>query len=166
MSEGVKKIENNTGRFIYLPPADDFPAGIKLLPGLNTVPNRYMDQLLAKELKVLPKKGYEPKKGEPLKTRFPGRELIAQLQERVKIVTTDGAHFGPQITIYDAEQVGDRPDGPELPDFLDAYADKIALKLVENVDQLDKLEAWAQDRRPEIASAAKGKLALLRQMGR
>jgi hypothetical protein len=100
------------------------------------------------------------------KKRYPGKELIASLLQRVKIVTSDGTHYGPQITIYEPEQVANRPDGPELPDFLDNYSDKIAIKLIENVEQADKLESWATDRRSEVASAAKAKLALLRSVGK
>lgn len=164
---GVKRIENNTDRHIILPPVRavdesgeevDFPRGVRLLPGLNTVPVLYLDALAAKETKADMTRA---PKGAP-KVRHPGRVLLEQLQEPVDIVTINGRKRGPQITIYEPDQVADREDGPVLPADLRAYGQRAALELIKAVGNVQRLRAWASnDNREAVQQAATAKLMQL-----
>lgn len=164
---GILRIENNTDRHIILPPLRatdasgeevDFPRGVRLLPGLNTVPRLYMDVLVARETKADTKGA---PKGAP-KVRYPGRVLLAQLQEPVDIVTINGRKRGPQITIYEPDQVADREDGPVLPADLRAYGQRAALELIKAVSNVQRLRAWAgNDNREVVQQAATAKLMQL-----
>jgi hypothetical protein len=150
----VKRVENNTGRFIVLPPTESFIGGVRLPPeSLTTVPQLYFDELY--EAKRVVKK--TTAKGKD-RIFSPGEELIKQLQEPVKIVTVDKTTRGPQITIYEPEQVADREDGPSLPDDLELYTDEVAIKLIQNIRNKAKLKLYANDRRPAVKAAALAQL--------
>lgn len=147
----VKRIENNTDRFIHLPalvavesddqPPVDYHEGIRLSPGLNTVPARYLAALREEKLPVHDVLG-RPKvtrTGEPV-YRYPGREAMEQLLRPVNHTTARGRVFGPQITVYEDEQVG-REDGPTPPATLPSKTEA-ALALVAVCDHRPSLENW------------------------
>jgi len=147
------KIENNTARLLGLPPTDSFPAGLRLVPGLNNVPEDYMEELQARVLTPDPKSD-----GTPRPVRYPGREVLADLQIPVRIVTPDSITNGPQITIFTDDQVG-REEGPPAPHDLSKY-DKleVALALVRSTRDRKALKEYTKDRRPEVATAARERL--------
>lgn len=146
----VKRIENHTARVLILPGTESHPEGKPLIPGLNTIPNLYWDELQAYEVDKFDRSG--KKKG----TRFPARETLEQLQVPVSIVTGKGVSFGPQITIYEDAMV-DRPDGI-IPESLDTYNEVAALKMIEIVNDRTALRRYTKSRLPSVAAAAKAKL--------
>jgi hypothetical protein len=140
---GIVQIENNTAGVLGLNPTHNFPVGVKLVPGLNTVPKTYMAELDA--LEVATEIG-----GKPGPSRFPGRERIAQLQDpqvRYYDPETARAKRGAQITIYTAEQAG-RAEGPPAPEDLRAMSleaahnDKEDLKRWRKADGRKDVKAW------------------------
>lgn len=137
-SELPLKIENNTARVILLFPTDSFPEGIKLVPGLNTVPALYMEEFKGREVAT------ESRAGKPGKSRFPGREVLEQLKEPVRIVTKDGIRIGPQITVYEDQQVG-REDGTPPPQSLKGLNDIAAEKIIEITSDRKALKRWAEE---------------------
>lgn len=176
---GVKKIENNTERLINLAPVEnspDFPTGIKLWPGLTTVPNRYWKALEAytpdtqilcgpdSEKAVDFEAALATGKRRPSNKRT-GQDIINYLLTPTKIVKADGIFYGPQITVYEPEQVGDREDGPVLPDTLLGYQDKIAIKLIQHTNNREALERWGKaetdQRRVAVKQEALARLAML-----
>jgi len=147
----VLRIENNTERLLGLPPTQNFPVGVKLIPGLNTVPAGYMAELEAFEVdtEVNGKKG--PK-------RYPGREAVALLQQPVKIVTSNGTHRGPQITVFTDDQAG-RPEGPPAPEDLKDMKEAAAAKIIAVTTDREALKRWqANDNRPGVQAALAAKL--------
>lgn len=146
-------MENNTARHIVLPPTETFIGGVRLAPGLNTVPQLYLDELCeaTRTVKATTSKG-------KARTFSPGEELLKQLQEPVRIVTADSVTRGPQITIYEPEQVADRDDGPALPDDLEMYVEDVAIKLIQNIKNKAKLKLYTNDRRPAVKAAALAQL--------
>lgn len=172
MSEGnVRRVENHTHRIIMLPALMaeteegqlvSYEQGISLRPGLNTVPTQYLDALAAKESDTAPPKGAKPGKVYP--RRKSGEKLLAQLMEPVRIVTIDGSHFGPQITIYEPDQVevAGKPDGPELPPDLNAYSKRASMELIQKVGSKDVLRSWARlTKDAAVKQAAQAKLISL-----
>jgi hypothetical protein len=151
----VKKIENHTARFIDLPPIlgietgeedgdfTDFPNGLRLQPGLNSVPVLYLDALAAQKRVMCDKMGRPRvgKKGEPL-YRYPGLEIMAQLIAPVTIVTTQGTKISPQVTVYEDAQVG-REDGPAAPLTLPASA-AAAKAIIAVTTERAALERWSK----------------------
>jgi hypothetical protein len=148
----TKKIENNTARFIDLPPIlgietgddgdfTDFPNGVRLQPGLNSVPDVYMDALRAQKRVMCDKMGRPraDKKGAPL-YRYPGLEILSQLQTPVTIITVQGTKVGPQVTVFEDSQVG-REDGPPAPMTLPASADA-ANAIIAVTTERAALERW------------------------
>lgn len=151
------KIENHCDRFIHLSPTDGFVRGINLSPGLNTVPAAYMEELQALEA---PQEKLPNGKSRPM--RYPGRELLQQLQQRVRIVSSDKDIFSPQITIYTPEQAPDREDGLPPPPTLDGYtSEKAALAMVSVTTDKEALTRWTRDKRRVVAQAAAEKLQTL-----
>jgi hypothetical protein len=157
------RIENHTPRIILLPPLegtdenpDGFPYGIKLVPGLNSVPQQYLDALLAREVPSEIGPG-----GKKRPNRFPGRELIAQLETAVYIYSVDGRSFGPQITVYSgaaAQTLADRADGPAAPLDLGAYEVEPALAMIKLVTDVAALKRYVKDRRNRVRDAANARL--------
>lgn len=149
---GVWRIENHTARVIILPALDEFPMGVRLVPGLNTVPKKYLHQLQEYTIETAPRGG--AKRGV---VRYPGRDTLAQLQEPVTIVTSRGTFEGPQITIYEDAMIG-RPDGI-IPESLDTYKKEAALKFIEITSDRAALKRWAKSSRdPEVKMTANAKL--------
>lgn len=147
------KIDNNTARLLGLPPTENFPAGLRLVPGLNNVPLDYLDELKAREIAPEPKPD-----GKPRAVRYPGREALDNLLVPVKIVKPDGATFGPQITIYTDDQAG-REEGPPAPHDLSKYEkEEVAIALVRSTKDRGALKSYAKDKRPAVAAAARAKL--------
>lgn len=147
-------IENNTSAFILLFPTDGFPQGIRLLPGNNDVPVRYLEEL--KEHAVTT----EARGGKPGPIRYPGREVLESLQTPITYYTVDGKVRGPRITIYERDQVA-RPEGPMAPIDLKAYKDEAAKIVIKTCSDKAALKRWMKDNRQEIAAAAGARLAEL-----
>lgn len=146
------KIENNTACLLGLPPTDSYPSGLRLVPGLNNVPEEYMEELQSRS--VMP----EPKAdGTPRPARYPGREALAAFQIPVRIVTPDSVTTGPQITIFTDDQAG-REEGPPAPTDLGKYDDKVAVALVRSTKDRKALKAYTQDKRAAVATAARERL--------
>lgn len=143
----VLRIENNTARKLGLPPTQSFPAGVHLIPGLNTVPVGYMAELDAVE--VVNANG---------KKWHPGREAVEGLLKRVRIVTPNGTTMGPQITVFTDDQAG-RSDGPPSPEDLLDLKVAAAVKFVEVTTDVEALKRWQKnDKRPEVKNAINQKL--------
>lgn len=153
---GKKRVENNTTAFLFLPPTQTFHQGIKLAPGLNTVPTKYFEEAYAVERKE--------GAGKTASTKYPLREEIERLQVPVFMNhAVRGRVRQPFITIFDPDQVTvkDRPDGPPLEESLERYPVNAALALINHVSEVPYLEAWASDKRMEVAVAARNKLQLV-----
>jgi len=142
------KIENNTSRIIKLFATESFPNGIPLVPGENNVPKRYMEEMRERTRPevVLPTGKKRPR-------GYPGRESLARLLEPVRIVTSQGVHRGPQITIYEDAQASPE-EGPPPPLDLDKYNESTAISLIKVTKDKKALKRWAEDRRPAVATAA------------
>jgi hypothetical protein len=151
MSE-VVKIENNTIAAIYLFATETFPAGIRLLPGLNTVPTKYLEELKSH---IVASEGKNGKAGKPIS---PGVLLLEDLQQSVRYVTMEGTKYGPRITIYSDDQAG-REDGPVPPADLRGYTDAQALVAVKLTSDVNVLKRWASDPRRDVKNAIAAKLA-------
>lgn len=146
------KIENNTDRLLGLPPTDSLPAGLRLVPGLNNVPEEYMTEL--KTRAVMP----EPRAdGTPRPVRYPGQEALDAYLIPVRIVKVDSIHVGPQITIFTDDQAG-REEGPPAPTDLGKYEDKVAVALVRSTKDRKALKEYTKDKRPAVATAARERL--------
>lgn len=162
----TRRIENNTASIIYLPPyveitdsldtTIDFPRGLPLLPGLNTVPLKYLEALEALERPLCDKYGKPVGK----KVRFPGREVLKQLQEPVVIYRPEGGSLlQPRITIH-LDPLAGRDDGPPPPAVLPTTNEKVALALVAATSNTAVLRTWSkQPRMPEaVRTAILGKI--------
>ncbi len=151
----VLRIENNTARQLGLPPTTTFPVGIRLLPGMNTVPVGYMAECDALEVETVVN-------GKVTGKRYPGREAVADFQKRVKIIRPGEPNStGPQITVFTDDQAG-RPDGLPPPDDLLDMKSEIALKMIELTDDKEALKRWFdRDKRKNVKEAAQSKLASL-----
>jgi len=139
-------IENNTARIIVLFATDAFPEGVRLVPGKNSVPVKYLDEMRGRMV--------SPQSGPAFS---PGVRLLEDLQEKVRIVTSNGTHSGPQITIFTKDQTG-REDGPPHPASLETYKVEVALAMVSVTSDKTALKSWTKDPREEVAKAAKAKL--------
>jgi hypothetical protein len=135
---------------IILPCTDTFPNGLRLIPGLNSVPLDYFEELngLYKEPRSVMTKSGNKKQ---TKERWPGRVQLAKLQESVRLVTARGEDFGPQITIY--EDIQDRPDGPPAPLNLPVNVEAAKAVIRQTADR-DALKRWAK------AGNGKGEVAM------
>ena len=155
--EIVTWIENYTCAPIHLFPTEDWPKGLWLVSGKNRVPNKYLDQLRAREVVV-------ERRGKPTGKRFPGVELLKDLSE-TKVLISEGLHGnqrrGTQITIYAPGQVNPEEDiGPVPPASLEGYSEKGALEIIKRVAvSKDVLRDWARDKRKAVAQAAKARMA-------
>lgn len=151
MTANILRIENNTERLLGLPPTQSFPAGVRLIPGLNTVPAGYMAELDAAEAET-------HINGKPGPKRFPGRDALALLLKPVKIVKTNGTHRGPQITVFTDEQAG-RDDGPPAPEDLKDMKEAAAIKIVAVTNDREALKRWqGNDKRQGVQAAISAKL--------
>ncbi len=173
----VKRLENHTDQLIDLPPIHgiegddgnliDFPEGIRLQPGLNTVPQLYLDALHAQVRQVYDQLG-RPRMAKPIKgqeakplLRYPGREAIAGLIAPVTYSTANGMRHGPRVTIFEPEQVADREDGPTAPATLPA-SENAALAIISVTDDRKALDRWMkQSKSPNIKVACQSKMASL-----
>lgn len=109
----MAKIENHTERLITLPNIDPALPPITLAPGLNNVPNQYLEAVdkLASEGK-------------------PGRkQAIEALQQPVMLWLRAGPRRGPQITVYADDQVT-RDDGGNFPHDLNGKAKQVAVGFI------------------------------------
>jgi hypothetical protein len=165
MSEGnVVKIENNTVHLIVLGTTPSFPQGVTLRPGLNTVPQFYMDEAEEIVIQRVPKGAKRDPKTKQWITEdfYPVKEAITELQRPVRFATADGWREGPQITIYAADQAPDRPDGPVPPQSLEHLREPAALKCIEIMNDAAVLKRWAKDSRPAVANFASSRINALR----
>ena len=147
----VFKIENNTSAFIHLFATPSFPAGVRLIPGLNTVPKLFMDEF--NEHSALT----ESKPNKPGVLRYPGREVLADLQKVVQFYTAEGPRTGPRVTLYTDDQAG-REDGPMPPQDLRGMKEEAAIATVRVTSDKAALKRWSKDTRSAVASAATAKL--------
>ncbi len=159
----IKRVENNAPRIIIAPPTPSFPNGVKLLPGLNTLPNKYYQELM----ELTPPPSYKHVVGqdgqpkmEAYPPRYPGRKWLEEMQKLVIIHTPDGRRHSPQLTFY-YEELPDREDGPEYPATLPSN-EKAALALVNSVNPTPNgrkvLERWLGTSKGAVASAIRTKL--------
>lgn len=146
MSDPVTLIENYCPRFHFLPPTESYDGGIRLVPGKNNVPNAYMDELLAHECDKV------NKAGKVVGTRFPGRELIAQLEVPVVIHTHNGSKVSAQICVFPAGSAAEA-EGPTLPATLDGYSDTAALEIVKRTNDKVALARWEKAARGDLKKA-------------
>lgn len=147
------KIENNTACLLGLPPTESFPSGLRLVPGLNSVPEDYMLELKTRAVNPEPRAD-----GTPRPVRYPGQEALDAFQVPVRIVTPDGTHTGPQITIYTDDQAG-REEGPPPPHDLSKYEKpEVAIALVRSTRDRKALKEYTKDKRPAVAAAARERL--------
>ena len=147
----VFKIENNTSAFIYLFGTPSFPMGVRLIPGLNTVPKLFMDEF--NEHTAMTEKT-------PVKesvVRFPGREVLADLQKVVSYHTAEGPRTGPRVTVYTDDQAG-REDGPMPPQDLRGLKEEAAIATIRVTSDKAALKRWTKDTRAAVSSAANAKL--------
>jgi hypothetical protein len=147
----VFKIENNTSAFIYLFATPSFPSGLRLIPGLNTVPKLFMDEF--QEHSAMTEA--TPVRASVL--RYPGREVLEGLQAVVSYHTAEGPRTGPRITIYTDDQVG-REDGPIPPQDLKGIKEEAAIATIRVTSDKAALKRWSKDNRSAVASAAMAKL--------
>lgn len=153
----IKRIENHTSAPIILPMTDSFPHGIRLLPGLNSVPTKYLDELT--EYAVVSSARVENNRKIPAVDRRPGQEVLADLQVPCTFPTANGDRYGQRVTIYE-DALEDREDGPPPP--LALPSDKnVAKKLVELTTDRKALERWSKASRGEVQSLVNAKLAAM-----
>ncbi len=155
----IKHIENHTSHLIILPCTDTFPNGVRLIPGLNSVPMDYFEELnaLTKPAReVVTKSGLK----KMTKLRYPGRDTLDKLLTPVRLVTARGEDFGPQITIY--EDVQDRPDGPPAPMVLPVNVEA-AKAVIRTCSDRKALERWSKagNGKGEVAQFARAVLESL-----
>lgn len=171
----ITHVENNTSHRINLPPAGSHPSGVRLLPGLNSVPTKYLDAL--REVfkpggkvriggqKFSNEDGSTVIMGGKIVTaedRYPGREALDLLLQPVRIVKADGVTYGPQITIY--PDLLDREDGPEPPHYLPQNEDA-AIVIIQATTNKDALQRWSKQGKGKVPQAAATKLATLQYDG-
>ncbi len=159
----IKRIENHRDSLMWLPPTPSFPNGMKLIPGLNTVPVLYLDELMERELVVADRvvNGRKLNGG----TRKPAERMLANLQKHVFITDVNGSRkFGPQITIYD-DIMSDRQDGPPPPPALPS--NKVhAKKIIEVTTERAALKRWSEQGRGDIPDMARERLRELEERAR
>jgi hypothetical protein len=153
----VKRIENNTSCILTLPCTDGFPLGIRLVPGLNSVPLKYLSELNDFEVEGgIIRRGAKEVQTE---NQFPGRKALEMLQQPVRIVRATGEHFGPQITIYELgdKAVEGRDDGPPAPPSLPQNKDA-AMAIVRATTDRAALKRWSEQGNGEAQQAAGARL--------
>lgn len=171
MAETVECVTNNTGHLINLAPIPGlaaFPSGIKLIPGLNRVPKKYMDAWRGRKVAVHDTDGAPVKVSREVKEdvvvtddkgknsvqkltkivldpvyRYPGQDEIAKLGgKHVRIVRSAGKHIGPMLTFHEEGAISpNQPEGPEPP--VDLPGNEVhAIKLVECTADRKVLQMW------------------------
>jgi hypothetical protein len=177
MSITVTVITNNLKRLIVLPPTDSFPNGLRLVPGDNDVPHKYLRELESKELvlhrytEVADADGNVTVQKKFAGTRFPGREALAALEGPVQPVVgldlknpesgvqvihgyrhgqAGELYTGPQITIHRREEPPEVEPllPPKLPENLGA-----ALAVVAQTDDPKYLDKWLVDAKGQLKTA-------------
>lgn len=164
MSE-VAKVENNTAHLITLAPTPSFPNGVTLRPGLNPLPEFYLEEAAEVVGQRVPKGAKKDPKTKRWATEEykPVLAAFEELQKPVRFFTIErGWQTGPQITVYTAEQAPDRPDGPVPPESLEHLKDLAALKCIELMNDVEVLKRWARDSRKNVANMAQSRIAALR----
>jgi hypothetical protein len=157
MTQSTVVIEYHLPRLHFLPPTDSFPDGLRLVPGENNVPTKYLDELEAQEIvlhrytEVADSNGIVSVQKTFVGTRKPGVEALEALQQPVTMYHGQGHRYvGPQITIHR------RPEPPEvapkhppkLPENLGA-----ALEVVAHCDDSRYLERWALEAKGQLKTA-------------
>jgi hypothetical protein len=171
----ITHVENNTSHRINLPPAGKHPSGVRLLPGLNSVPTAYLDALRdgfkpGGKIRVGGQK-FTQEDGSTVimggkvvttEDRWPGREALELLLQPVRIVKASGEHFGPQITIY--PDLLDREDGPMPPQVL-PQNEEAAILIIQSTTSKEALQRWSKMGKGKVPQAAATKLATLQYDG-
>lgn len=187
MAETLTCITNNTMHFVHLPPVGSkFGGGIRLIPGLNRIPDDYLTQANAyarpvadqygkvrttlverkRTIKVTEEKtGKETSKEvteaveEPV-MRFPLRKQLERFfKVPVRLITSQGKSIGPMLTLHKDGEIDDRtPLGPPPPDELPG-TDGAALFIVNNTVSKEALSRWAAfDQRELIRNACMARM--------
>ncbi len=160
MSDPVTKIDNNTAHIIQLPPTKSFPKGIHLAPSFkmgdavstNSVPNKYLDELYAREIVTVDEDGKVAGK------RFPGREQIEELQKPVRIYRHDaGMRISPQITVFSEGQAPGK-NAVEMPHTLAGYSEATAAELVKRTHDKPLLKLWEKEARGDLKKLIQARL--------
>lgn len=155
----IKHIENHTSHLIILPCTDTFANGLRLIPGLNSVPMDYFEELeglYKPPMEVRTKNGSK----KMTKERWPGKEALEKLLAPVRLVTARGEEHGPQITIY--SDIQDRPDGPPAPLNLPVNVDAAKAVIRQTADRA-ALVRWSKagNGKGEVAQFARATLESL-----
>jgi len=150
------RVENNTAHLISGPPTFSFPNGVSLLPGMNTWPSLYHDELTKLTSKVV---AHPTKPDQTLPPRQTGLKFLEEMQRSVGYSTANGRQFGPQLTFF-YEKLEDLPDGPKLPPMLTgnermdlAFVDQATVK-----HNRPLLENWLQSAKGSVKAAIQAKL--------
>ena len=152
---GVKVIENHGYADVWLPPAGEFKKPIRLIPGFNNVPRKYLHALESKRVKNATEGGEDA-----VPYRYPGRATLERLQTPVRIShLIDGDIISPRITIYEPDQLGPKGieadsetgvevEGPPPPVSLVAanYNVDTARRVVGICKDVKALQRWLNER--------------------
>ncbi len=186
MSITTTAIENHLSRLLILPPTESYPDGLRLVPGENLVPNRYLSELEAKEI-ILHKHTEVADADGNIQTRklyagvrYPGREALEALEQPVPtyqgidlnkpesgLRTYNGYYHGqsgqkytgPQITIHR------RPETPEIEPLLPPKLPEnlgAALAVVAQTDDGRFLGRWLTDAKGQLKAAIVARQAALK----
>lgn len=191
MADKTVDITNNTMAPYVLPPVpgrSEWPNGITLPPGLNRVPQLYIDAWTNYSTAVTDSEGKpvievvkekvsrevgdgktktvvteEVEVPRPAR-RYPGREAFAKLTQRaIRRVTANGVSYGPALTLHREGEIDrNAPLGPPPPVDLPAN-EKAAAEIIRLTVDREALERWKlYDARPDIRAAVGVRLEQLR----
>jgi hypothetical protein len=157
----VKRIENNTAAIIVMPPyvditgdpetSLDYPKGLNLVPGLNTVPVKYLEALDGTERQIHGKNG----RPIPKRLRYPGREWLKDMLAPVSYNLPSGPVYGPRLTVHEDPLVH-REDGPPPPAVLPTANERAAMALINVTSDQNALRRWSKQ--PKLSEAIRGAL--------
>ncbi len=160
-------IENHTPRVIILQPTASAPNGMRLIPGENNLPVKYVEELEALERllfsykEVVDSEGNVTMRKQYLGSKFPGRETLEMLQKPFEQPLGNGnVYKGPHITIHKRPEPAQEATPelpPKLPENLSA-----AQHIIASCDDETRLEHWLNEARGPIKTALQTRLKTLR----
>lgn len=159
-------IENRTGRLIVLSPTYSFQRGVRLVPGLNRVPELYLSE--AEQYELPAADAVVAGRRIRLPARKPIMDTLAELQKPLwrpgsarRYRAVHGFYDGPQIVIHsDASMFEGRDEGPLAPDFL-PDDERLALAIVANTSDRTALTRWKAFASDTLQAALARRLANL-----